>query len=207
MPASGYSAASCAAAMSASVGRARAEQCVFLLCDIQERFRDKILNMAHVIQVAKTMLAAADLFKVPVVVTEQYPKGLLHTVAELDVSKAKVFEKELFSMCTDEVLSHLNSELKDRKVAVLFGIETHVCVQQTAMALVELGYQVHILADGVSSQRAMDRDVALDRMRQFGVFVTTFESFLMELTRGKQAEQFKPVSGLLKAHAEELAKL
>mmetsp|Transcript_29822 Transcript_29822/g.81837 ORF Transcript_29822/g.81837 Transcript_29822/m.81837 type:complete len:108 (+) Transcript_29822:398-721(+) len=90
------------------------------------------------------------------------------------------------------------------RAVVLFGVETHVCVQQSALDLLELGYEVHVLADGVSSQRAVDRDTAIERMRQAGVFVTTTESVLFELTRSKDHAKFKIVSALAKQHASEL---
>merc|ERR1719408_853346 len=101
--------------------------------------------MPRVITTAKTMTQCADVFEIPLVVTEQYPKALLHTVEELDISKAKVFEKTRFSMCTEEVLAHLGS-LSSRKSAVIFGVETHVCVQQTVLDLLENGYTVHVVA-------------------------------------------------------------
>merc|ERR1739841_259983 len=101
--------------------------------------------------------------------------ALQHTVAELDISSVKgvanVFEKTRFSMCTAEVMQHLDS-MKARKAAVIFGLETHVCVQQTVLDLLQRGYQVHVLADGVSSQRPTDREVAIERMRQSGAFIT-----------------------------------
>lgn len=107
---------------------------------------------------------------IPMVVTEQYPKALGHTsrfitthlrptdltilVSSLDISRAKVFEKAKFSMLTDEVASYLE-ELRaggNRRAAVLFGCEAHVCVQQTALDLLEAGFVVHVVADAVSSQ-------------------------------------------------------
>merc|ERR1712083_294023 len=117
-------------------------------------------------------------------------------------SRGKVFEKTRFSMCTNEFLAHLEG-LK-RKAIVVFGVETHVCVQQTALDLLARGYQVHILADGVSSQRAFDREIAIERLRQAGAFITTAETVLFELLRSKDAAEFKHVSSLAKNHGEAL---
>merc|ERR1712032_1528156 len=107
-----------------------------------------------------------------------------------DTSKAHVFEKARFSMCTNEVLAHLEG-MKGRKSVVIMGVEAHVCVQQTCLDLLSRGYQVSILADGISSQRPADRDRAIERMRQSGAFITTAESVLFELLRSKDAAEFR----------------
>mmetsp|Transcript_89193 Transcript_89193/g.170924 ORF Transcript_89193/g.170924 Transcript_89193/m.170924 type:complete len:203 (+) Transcript_89193:78-686(+) len=188
---------------SSSLGRLQPGGAVFLLCDVQERFRDVIDRMSQVITVARTMIAGAEIYEIPLIVSEQYPKALLHTVAELDISRATLFEKTRFSMCTNEFLAHLES-MKGRKAVVAFGVEAHVAVQQTALDLLARGYQVHILADGVSSQRASDREIAIERMRQSGAFITTAECVLFELLRSKDAAEFKQVSALAKAHGDHL---
>jgi len=138
---------------------------------------------------------------------------LLKTVDELNVNsltesgKATVFEKTRFSMCTDEVLAHLGTEkMASRKSAVIFGVETHVCVQQTVLDLLERDYTVHVVADGVSSQRPMDRDVAIERLRKSGAFITTVESVMFELLRAKEAKEFKQISGLAKAYGDTFKK-
>eukprot|EP00927_Polykrikos_kofoidii_P054265 TRINITY_DN48705_c0_g1_i1.p1 TRINITY_DN48705_c0_g1~~TRINITY_DN48705_c0_g1_i1.p1 ORF type:complete len:224 (-),score=32.61 TRINITY_DN48705_c0_g1_i1:50-721(-) len=188
-----------------ALGRLKPDETVLLVCDIQERFRSAIDTMPQVIATASTLLSCAKIAAVPVVVTEQYPKGLLHTVSELDVSNSKVFEKTLFSMCTEEVVVHL--QRLGRRSALICGVETHVCVQQTCLDLISQGYEVHVVSDGVSSQRSQDRDTALERLRQSGAFVTTVESVLFELTRSKDSSVFKEVSALAKSHAEAKAKL
>lgn len=179
-----------------NVDRLQAGDVLFLLCDVQEKFRDIIDKFSHVTATAKALLACAESMNIPVIVTEQYPKFFQNTVAELDVSRAKVFAKTKFSMCTDEVMAHVHT--LGRKSAVLFGLETHVCVQQTALDLLARGFIVYVVADGVSSQRAPDRAVALQRMQQAGAYVTTAESLLFELLRSKEAPDFKVVSKLAK---------
>lgn len=107
-------------------------------------------------------------------------------------------------MLCPEVCAWLDTpELKERRSAVLFGLEAHVCVQQTTLDLLAQGFDVHIVVDGVSSQLASDRSVALARLQQAGAFLTTSESVLMELIRGKEHEHFKPISNLLRARAKE----
>lgn len=114
------------------------------------------------------------------------------------------FEKTCFTMLSPEVRTWLRTdELKERKSVVLFGIEAHVCVQQTTLDLLEEGYDVHLLLDGVSSQTVTDRGVALSRLQSAGAFCTTSESVLMELIRGKEHESFKPISALLRTRPDD----
>merc|ERR1711871_1439252 len=147
------------------------------------------------------MVSSGTELSIPVIVTEQYPKGLLHTVPEIDLSAGEPsiygpYEKTQFSMMTTEVRS-LFDEMSF-KTAILFGIEAHVCVQQTTFDLLGMGVEVHVLADGVASQRQLDYDTALVRMRNAGAHITTSESLIMEVLRDKNHEKFKAISALLK---------
>ena len=144
-------------------------------------------------------------------VTEQYPRAFGHTVAELGVPLVEndpviqetiaVFPKTKFSMLTETVISQgspfLPSNTTDHAV-VICGLETHVCVQQTTMDLLEKGYRVHIVADGVSSCHKEDRMMALEALRQAGAFITTTESVLFELMRDSKHPAFKEISGIIK---------
>jgi hypothetical protein len=125
-------------------------------------------------------------------------------VPELDVANVEypipTFEKKLFSMITEDVKAKM-AEAPERKTFVLFGIEAHVCVQQTALDLLEQGYAVHVLVDGVSSQRAHDRAVALRRMEKAGAYLTTAESMVFMLLGGASHPQFRTVAALIKEHA------
>eukprot|EP00933_Yihiella_yeosuensis_P016162 TRINITY_DN13909_c3_g1_i1.p1 TRINITY_DN13909_c3_g1~~TRINITY_DN13909_c3_g1_i1.p1 ORF type:complete len:198 (-),score=37.27 TRINITY_DN13909_c3_g1_i1:108-701(-) len=188
-----------------ALGRLQPSNVAFLMCDLQEKFRDVIFGMPQVLVAAKALVQGAEIFDIPLLVTEQYPERLGHTVPELDVSKAKVFAKTKFSMCTNEFISEL--EGTKRKAVVLFGIETHVCMQQTALDLLHAGYQVHVVADCASSQRQLDKDIALERLRHAGCFITTAESVLFELLRSKDAPEFKAVSGVAKTYGEGIRQL
>ena len=87
---------------------------------------------------------------------------------------------------------------RDRKSVILYGIETHACIFQTTLDLLELGYEVHLLADGISSMRPGDRTVALKRLEQAGAFLTTAESAIFELIRDAKSPDFKKVLPILK---------
>eukprot|EP00038_Savillea_parva_P031929 m.91997 g.91997 ORF g.91997 m.91997 type:complete len:209 (+) comp9938_c0_seq1:84-710(+) len=179
------------------VGRLVSATTRFFCCDLQERFRPTINHFPAILQVAGRLIQGANAMSIPVTVTEQYPKALGHTVGELqslfNAESTTVHEKTMFSMLIPEVLE----ELHDIKSVVLFGIETHICVQQTALDLRSRGFDVHVIADGCSSRTQADRMVAFERMRQAGVFISTHESVLFELLQGSQHPNFKEVSSLI----------
>ncbi|KAI8800950.1 Isochorismatase-like protein [Cladochytrium replicatum] len=169
----------------------------FFLCDIQERFRTAIFQYGHIINTAKKMTAAASILNIPIIVTEQNPKALGATVSELNVAQAAlVVPKTKFSMLTPEV----EAKVKEigAKTVVIFGIESHVCVTQTTLELLEKGYSVVVLADGVSSVNRGEVPIALDRLRHAGAIVTTSESLLFQLLVDAADPQFKQISNLIK---------
>jgi nicotinamidase-related amidase len=146
----------------------------------------------------------ASELSVPVIATQQYTKVFGQTVTDcfangqedLDrlVAMGRVFEKKQFSMMTKEVRDLMTLESGDdgnadnfqnRHSIILFGIEAHVCVQQTCLDLLEMGKEVHVVCDGVSSQQRLDRDVALNRMAQAGAFLTTAQSVAFMLMQCK----------------------
>mmetsp|Transcript_16963 Transcript_16963/g.19398 ORF Transcript_16963/g.19398 Transcript_16963/m.19398 type:complete len:201 (+) Transcript_16963:20-622(+) len=173
----------------------------FLQCDIQTIFKDKIYNVDSVVRTAKTLNKAAGLLKTPLIITEHYTKAFGHTLPEIKetwpAEGYELFEKTLFSMITPDVKKALEKH-NERKNIVLYGIETHVCIQQTTLDLLELGYDVHLPVDGVSSQRKQDREAALVKLRKAGAFLTTSESLLFELCRDAKSENFKKLAALFK---------
>jgi hypothetical protein len=186
--------------ISKNIGRLAKNNTIFFQCDIQQVFKDKIHNFESVVQVAKLAAKLAPIFNVPLLVTEHNTKAFGKTVDEIQScypEKYTLYEKLLFSMLTDDVKGFLKTQ-PDRKNIVLYGIETHVCIQQTALDLLENGYNVHLLVDGVSSCRHADRTFALKRLEQSGVFLTSFESMTFELLHHAKSPEFKTVLGILK---------
>ena len=182
---------------------------VFLLCDVQERFRPLILGFPAVVHGASTLLKVAAVLGRPAIATEQYPKALGATVAELAPLLAAprvggaALPKMSFGMMTPEVDAHLAARCAadgDYDCAVLFGIEAHVCIQQTALELLRRGKQVLIAADATSSQRAGDRAQALRLLLAAGAGVSTTESIVMSLLQTADHANFKEISKLLVAH-------
>uniref|UniRef100_UPI00358FC1EE isochorismatase domain-containing protein 1 isoform X5 n=1 Tax=Myxine glutinosa TaxID=7769 RepID=UPI00358FC1EE len=134
---------------------------MFFCCDMQERFRPVVKHFADITAVAQRLLRGAAVLGIPVVATEQYPKGLGSTVEELDLGSARmVLPKTQFSMLLPDVLTLLQNSPNISSI-VLFGLETHVCIQQTTLDLLSCGYVVYIVADASSSRSATDRHLAL----------------------------------------------
>lgn len=164
----------------------------------QEKFRPGISHFNEIVPVAARLVAAAKELEIPVLVTEQYPKKLGASVPELQLAKVKatnlvVAPKSKFSMLIPEI----ETAMVPGSV-VLFGIEAHVCVQQTALDLLERGVDVHVVADATSSRTQADRMFAFERMRNAGAFITTHEAVLFELMRDATHPNFKALSGLIR---------
>lgn len=168
-----------------------------LVVDMQERLLPVIDQQASVVSRCKLLVRAAQIVQVPVLVTEQYPKGLGHTEPSLAAVLPKPIEKLAFSCCGEPALMHALHDLGKRKV-LLAGIESHVCVQQTAFDLLAHGYGVYLAVDAVSSRRHEDKQWALHRMSQTGVTLTTAEAAVFEWTKVAGTAKFKEISKLVK---------
>jgi len=177
------------------IGKITFQNSALLICDMQEKFRPTIQYFPQIINVANRLLKGAEALDMPVLVTEQYPKGLGPTVSELDVSQHKVFPKTCFSMCVPDFRAELK-KLKDIKSIVICGIEAHACVQQTVLDLIE-EYDIHVVVDAVSSRSVVDRMFALDRMKSVGAHLTTSESILLGLIKDAGHPKFKPIQKLI----------
>lgn len=170
-----------------------------LVIDVQERLVPAIFEKDRMLLNTLKSIKAAKALGIPVVYTEQYPKGLGITMAELreDLGDSPVYEKTAFSCCgSSGFLKYLKAN-KIKKL-ILTGIETHVCVFQTAVDLIEKDFDVIVLADAVSSRSEMDRKFALKNLRAMGASVTTFECLFMVYIKDAKHPSFKEISNILK---------
>jgi nicotinamidase-related amidase len=170
------------------------------IIDVQEAFRQHISDFAELAARCALVAHAAHLLGVPVVVTEQYPKGLGRTAAEVASVFPKGFEpveKTAFSSCGAQAFV-ARLEAAGARQVLLCGIEAHVCVNQTAHDLLARGFQVHLLTDCVSSRTAENRQTGLDKMFRSGALPSSTELALFELMRDARHEQFKAIQKLIK---------
>ena len=172
-----------------------------VIVDVQERLVPAVWDHGQIVWNTRRLIEGAGLFEIPVIVTEQYPKGLGPTMPELVAAlpeNTPVIEKKSFSAClVPEFLDELSRRENVCKV-LLTGMESHVCILQTALDLLSLGYEVHLAADAVGSRCAGDRKIALRRLESSGVMLTTTESVLFQWCRSADAPQFKAVSKIVR---------
>ena len=179
----------------------RARTCV-LVIDIQEKLLPLIRNHERVTQACVKLLRGLSVFAAPIVVTEQYPKGLGGTVSSicdaLGEAEYRVLEKPTFSAWADPVVREALIA-HDRPQIVVIGIEAHVCVQQSVLDLVSRDYDTFVCADAIGSRGTGDYECALHRMRQEGAWVTTVESVLFEICHRCDGPDFKRMLEVIKA--------
>ena len=182
-----------------------ADESLLFVVDLQEKLLPHIDGNDAVLANCSRMIAAANEFGVPLTITEQYPKGLGKTVVAIQkltlddtIPSVTRAEKLRFSGADAAGWPAAGERDDGRRQVVLIGIETHICVLQTALDLLSRGYRVYVAADAVGSRRRLlDHDVALQRMRDSGVIVTTVESVLFEWCETAEALQFKVVRDLV----------
>lgn len=181
------------------IGLIDRDDTVFVMIDIQEKFVPAISNMEQVIANANILLKMARILSIPLLVTEQYPKGLGHTTEQLSLPHAlrdQIIEKLCFSCFdSDEFVAQLDD--LERNTLVLFGIETHVCILKTALHGLKKGFDVHVVADATSSRELKNKTLALDRMRQSGVFIASTEMILFQLQKVAGTDEFKRLNELI----------
>lgn len=177
-----------------------ARQTALVIIDMQEAFRTSIPDFAETSASIALMAHAAQLLGVPVIVTEQYPKGLGRTAGEIRAvlpDAVEPIEKTAFSSCG---APQFITELEDwgvRQVLVC-GIEAHVCVNQTTHDLLARGLQVHLLTECINARSAHNRATGLAKMQQSGALPSSIEMSLFELMRDAAHKQFKTVQKLIK---------
>jgi nicotinamidase-related amidase len=182
------------------LGRLTRQSAVLVVCDVQERLLPAILGSERLLHNCTVMAQAARTMGLPIIVTEQYPKGLGPTVAPLRETLGDSYqpvEKTSFSCCGAKrfvgALEHYG--VSD---VIVVGMEAHVCVLQTVLDALDRGYAVHVPRDAVGSRTEANWQVGVERMRDAGAFIGSLESILFQLLRTSEVECFKAVQGLIK---------
>jgi len=175
------------------------EETVGLIIDVQERLVPVIAKSDEVVKQISRLIKGLDILEVPLLITQQYPHGLGETVTEIKeaMNQFTPLEKMSFS-CVDE--HSVEKEIRDihKRDVIIAGIESHICVMQTAIDLKNKGFRPIVVVDAVGSRKALDKEIALKRLEQEGVTFATVESILFELCRFSGNKKFKEISKLIK---------
>jgi len=185
---------------------ARRADLVLVLVDMQERLAAVMPRREQVLGTAAKLARTAALVSAPVIVTRQYPQGLGHTEPELEqvllglaeggATVLSVDKTAFCCSCEPEFLSALSAT--GRMQVVLVGMETHICITQTALDLLHRGFEVQVVADGCCSRNESDHDTALARLRAAGAIVTTSESVMYEAVERAGTDEFRALLAIVK---------
>lgn len=175
------------------------ENTVGLVIDIQERLAPVMEDTENLLENCKILIEGLQELKIPLIVTQQYTKGLGETVEPIQsaIKNFKPIEKRNFSCCDEESVTE-ELKMKGARSVIICGIESHVCVLQTAIDLKDAGFTPIVVMDCVSSRSFDNVDLAAERFRHEGIMMTSYESILFELTRSSAADEFKTISKLVK---------
>jgi len=186
-----------------------AARSTLVVIDFQGKLVHMVQRPTQVLEVARRLLRLADLFAVPVVLTEQYPKGIgpteesVRTLFDGLTTPTFFLEKTAFGCCGDSGFETLLQQARpglapEKRQIVIAGIEAHVCVMQTVLELLASGHEVHLCWDAISGRGEEYRQHALERMAAAGATITNHESVAFEWARDKNHPQFKALSALMK---------
>jgi nicotinamidase-related amidase len=175
------------------------EKTVLLLIDFQERLFPVMFDKEKLLRNVLKLIKGAQVLEIPIILTEQYPKGLGPTLPEIKalLPNAKTIEKTCFSCCDEPSFMEELAGLKRQQVLVA-GIEAHICVYQTAMALARAGYDVQPVSDALASRDPDNKAAALLKMGAAGLSATTVEMALFELLKAAGTDKFKQISNIVK---------
>jgi len=186
-----------------SLGRIHTKTSAVFICDVQDKFRSMISHFNEVAHNSNRVLNAAKIMEMPVLATEQYPKGLGSTVPEVELAKfdIKAYPKTCFTMCIPDLMMELKETQPETKSIILCGIETQACIHHTTLDLMEQGFEVHIPVDCVSSRTQTDRRFALARLRDVGAFLTTSECVILGMAPDAAHPRFKGLQKIVMTSA------
>src|SRR5215475_10768419 len=178
-----------------------AGQCALIVIDIQQKLLPPIFQKEQLVRNAQLLIRAAGTLEIPALASTQYSKGLGGTVPEIRslLGDAEPVDKTLFSCFGSDVFCGLLKRFPEqRRTLLLCGMESHICVMQTALAALREGYLVHVASDAVSSRTEWNWKIGLDRMRAAGAILSSTETIIYELLRSSSSAAFKELLPHLK---------
>ncbi len=177
-----------------------ADQCAVIVIDIQEKLLPPIFQREQLVRNAQLLIRLANTLQIPVIATTQYAKGLGSMVAEIQVllPQEGIDKKEFSCFGSDAFCSALKRLPGRRNTALLCGMESHICVTQTALGALREGYLVHVASDAVGSRTEWNWKIGIERMRAAGAVISSTEMIIYELLRGSGTEVFKEMLKWLK---------
>ncbi|EIJ41329.1 nicotinamidase-like amidase [Beggiatoa alba B18LD] len=166
-----------------------------LIIDVQARLVPAMVEAERLIASCQTLMQVANRLQIPLLVSEQYPSGLGQTVSELrDLAPHHALMEKVHFSCTESELCLPKIQAVQRKQFILGGIESHVCVQQTAFGLLKQGFEVFLVENAVSSRKMSDKTLALARMQAAGISIVSQEMVIFEWLQQAGTAQFKEIS-------------
>lgn len=175
------------------------DRSLLMVIDLQESYRGKLLEESRIVTATARLLDAAGILDLPVVISEQYPKGLGPTRKEIEAhlpEQIQRFEKTTFSFLrVDGVREHLES--LGRNQVVVAGIETHVCVSQTVHDLLAADFQPHVVRDAIGARFGLEDETGFAKMVGSGAIPTSVEAVLFEWLGNSRAPEFKAIQSLV----------
>ncbi|MBN2829142.1 MAG: isochorismatase family protein [Candidatus Cloacimonetes bacterium] len=170
---------------------------LFVMIDVQEIFKHVIPEMQKVIHASTILNKAAEILEIPLLITEQYSEALGKTCADIYIpTGTRIIEKRTFTVF-DEVIDPYIESLKKQKI-VFYGIESHVCLMQSALDALERDYDVYYVANAVASRNDEDKKIAIKRLRDMGVQMVSYEMLLFEIMHTSEHPKFRQISKLIK---------
>jgi nicotinamidase-related amidase len=177
------------------------EHCALVVIDIQEKLLPPIFQKEQLVRNAQLLIRAAGILKIPALISTQYAKGLGGTVPQITslLPETEAIDKTLFSCFGSDLFCSVIKRLPgQRNTLLLCGMESHICVTQTALGALREGYLVHVASDAVGSRTEWNWKIGLDRMRSAGAVISSTEMMIYELMRSSSSAAFKELLPQLK---------
>lgn len=175
------------------------ENTALVVVDVQEKLLPYVADKEKVTENLQMLIRFAYIMGMPIMLTEHYPKGLGRTVPEIKevLKEYRPIEKVIFSCFGSEEFKSKLKELGAKRL-MLSGIESHICIEQTALDALDAGYEVHVIADAISSRTPRNLEIGVEKTRQFGAVISSTEMAMYEIMERADTREFKEVLKLVK---------